>query len=426
MRAMGLLLSFWWMGFPIRRGFLLWACVALLTCADVLPAAEQSGLSTTGVIPPAKLIGIDKDGGLTLQSQDKKSSVAAQDLVVWGKFAESDRGPLVLLSDGSWLMANLVGLSADEYRFDSRLLGEITLARGSVRGILFRLPADKLLRDRVLDRLQSRADTHELLLLANGDELVGQTAQYKFDADSGRESLLFTVTGAPEASELLLSKVAALALDPVLIEEATPRGAHGLLGLRDGSRLVVTSITPQAKRTEFALASGLKLKFDQDSLENDVVAWQPLGRDVLFLSDLRTTGYKHIPFLTLARPYENDRTDLGSRLRQGGAVFSKGLGMTSTSRLAYDVPAGYRQFQAEVALDDIADDRGSVIFRVFTNSGEMSWKTAYESPVVRGGEAPRSIQIDLAGVQRLALIVDFAERGDEQDHPVWLNARLVK
>ena len=54
------------------------------------------------------------------------------------------------------------------------------------------------------------------------------------------------------------------------------------------------------------------------------------------------------------------------------------------------------------------------------------WTTAYESPIIRGGEPPTPISLDLKGASRLALIVEFADRGDELDHANWLNARLLK
>ena len=66
------------------------------------------------------------------------------------------------------------------------------------------------------------------------------------------------------------------------------------------------------------------------------------------------------------RPARAGRVDsnvLGTRLRTGGATFLQGLGMPSTSRVAYDV-SGYRKFEAEMAIDDAAGRNGSVIFKV--------------------------------------------------------------
>ena len=99
--------------------------------------------------------------------------------------------------------------------------------------------------------------------------------------------------------------------------------------------------------------------------------------------------------------------------------------MHTTSRLAYDV-SGYRKFEAELSLDESAGLRGSVIFKVVLQGNDNAWTTAYESPILRGGDPPLPISVELKGAARLALIVEFADRGDELDHANWLEARLIK
>jgi hypothetical protein len=54
------------------------------------------------------------------------------------------------------------------------------------------------------------------------------------------------------------------------------------------------------------------------------------------------------------------------------------------------------------------------------------WTPAYESPILRGGDPPLPISVDLKGAKRMALIVDFADRGDECDWANWLQSRLTK
>ena len=51
---------------------------------------------------------------------------------------------------------------------------------------------------------------------------------------------------------------------------------------------------------------------------------------------------------------------------------------------------------------------------------------AYRSDVIRGGQPPQQLSIDLAGTQGVTLTVDYADRGDELDYADWLDARLVK
>ena len=63
----------------------------------------------------------------------------------------------------------------------------------------------------------------------------------------------------------------------------------------------------------------------------------------------------------------------------------------------------------------------SVVVRVFADAEER-----YRSPIVRGGEAPLAISVDVSGAQRLSLVVDHADRGDQLDRADWLDARLIK
>jgi len=93
--------------------------------------------------------------------------------------------------------------------------------------------------------------------------------------------------------------------------------------------------------------------------------------------------------------------------------------------LAYDV-TGFRKFQAELAIDETAGLKGSVVFKVLLEGASGQWRTAYESPVLRGGDLPVAVSIDLKDASRIALLVDFADRGDECDYADWLQARLVR
>ncbi len=414
--------------FSCVRGslFALWA----MGCVLYAPAMAQdspplAGLAVDGPLATGALAGFTADGGVVIRGEEAKRTLAPDELVAWGTFRESTRGPLILLSDGSTLVADPIGLTRAEVRIDSRLLGEFVLSKHVVRGIVLRVPAAAPARDQLLQRVVQRRDAHDWLLLANGDELTGQIMGQRYDEQQRVELLTFTATGAKQPTELPLQRIAALAFDNVLVDDLAPRDTHFLAGLRDGSQLRVASVAERSGRWELTLAAGLKLRLEDESLSEDLIAWQPLGTKVAYLSDLRTTSYKHIPFLTIEWPYFADRNCLGGQLRVGDAVYPKGLGMHSTSRLAYTIPAGYRQFQAELALDAAADSRGSVIFRVFVAGDDGAWQAAYESPVVRGSDPPLPVRVDLNGARRLVLIVDFAERGDELDHADWLNARLV-
>ena len=170
------------------------------------------------------------------------------------------------------------------------------------------------------------------------------------------------------------------------------------------------------------LPGGLQLKTATDA----IVALQPLGGRVEYLSDLKPASYRHIPFLSLSWPYAADRSVLQGQLRASGKLYAKGLGMHSPARITYDLKGSYRRFQAELAIDDEAGQGGSVVFRVFVDDGSGAWQERATSETIRGGEPPVPISVDLAGAKRISLLVDYADRGDELDHADWLNARLVR
>ena len=100
-------------------------------------------------------------------------------------------------------------------------------------------------------------------------------------------------------------------------------------------------------------------------------------------------------------------------------------------RLGPDVAEGERlvvlvhDVGGDFTIDDAAEGRGSVTFGVYVlRDGKLS--EAYKSDIVRGGEAPQRVSVDVAGAQGMTLVVDYAERGDEMDRADWLDARLVK
>lgn len=119
---------------------------------------------------------------------------------------------------------------------------------------------------------------------------------------------------------------------------------------------------------------------------------QTLGGDAVYLSNLESSGYRHVPYLERTWDYGVDRSVGGGPLRESaGRHYLKGLGMHSTSRLSFAVPDGVRRFAASLAIDD-ADGRGSVTFRVFVDKEER-----YRSEIIRGGQPPVPMGIDVSG-----------------------------
>jgi hypothetical protein len=390
------------------------------------------------------LVGIDSEWNLKFQVGEKISVVPIRDLIYWGSYRDQESGPQILLTDGSVVRADLLELGPDTITIgDASGLGrclwdESTLPRTAVRGVLFHPPAAALERDKLIERVQIYAGLDDQLLLAGGETIDGRLQQGPrsgrfLPADQATNDVFqLTRKGVSAALEVPAGKVTAIFFggggNPILSSSAF----SARLGFSDGSLLNAAQVRLKASTVELTLACGgtVAAPLDQPTEEAPTlwrnITWvQPANERVAFLSDLKPIGYKHIPLLTLDWPYGVDRNVLGGRLRSSRAVYLNGVGMHPVSRLAYELDGKYQQFEAEIALDDSTRLQGSVVFKVLVEGEANQWKTAYESPIVRGGDKPQPIAVDVKGARRLALIVDYADHADELDHANWLMARLI-
>jgi len=354
----------------------------------------------------SELIAADAQWQLTF----KQRTLPAAELVRWGAFVEPPRGPILQLADGGLLVADVLRADKERLAADSLLFGQIDFPLESLAGVVFQLPAGRRQRDAMLDRVARATGDSDRLLLHNGDEITGVVTRI----ENGTVELDTKVGPI----QIETARIAAMIFNPQLKQTARPQGPRAWTGLSDGSRLIATGLTSDAKELRLTTA-GQTWATSPDQL----VALQPLGGRVTYLSDLEPAGYHHVPYLDLKWPDPGtDRNITGGRLWCDGRLYLKGLGLHSASRLTYTLDGSYTRFDAELGIDDSTEGRGSVRFRVFVDG-----KQKYTSPtVVRGGQSPESATVDITGAKRLDLIIDFADRADELDRADWLDARLVK
>lgn len=377
----------------------------------------------------------DSERGMVFASPGAPQ-VDGDPLVRWGGCREPVDGSSLVLIDGGVLQV-------EDWKLDGRFIelpetptGLWTAARwprSVVAGAVLQWPAERLERDRLLARLLASDSRQDEAWLDDGDRLQGELIWSEGRAESpdgatgeGRWSVRTSAGDVPAPRDRLV----ALAFGrrrplDALDRNSTDEPPVDWIGLRDGSRLAVRRCTAAGAERRLELTGGAGLAIDRATLMDELVWFEPFVKRVRRLSDLTPIGYKHVPFLAQAWPWMRDANVCGGRLRAGGRLYRKGIGMHSSSRLAYDLDGRYESLQAELAVDDLADGRGSVVFRVYLDVGAGAWKAAYESPVVRGGDPPAAMQVDLRAARRMALIVDFADRGDERDYADWLDARLV-
>jgi hypothetical protein len=128
--------------------------------------------------------------------------------------------------------------------------------------------------------------------------------------------------------------------------------------------------------------------------------------------------------LGLAWPHRRDLAVTGTPLRAGGRTWRRGLGVHAPSRLTWALDGGWGRLRGWVAVDDGVlrlASRGSVVFRVLVDG-----EARFESGVVRGGDAARAFDVDLAGARELTLEVDMDGDHFVADRADWLGLLLSR
>ncbi|NUQ61106.1 MAG: NPCBM/NEW2 domain-containing protein [Pirellulales bacterium] len=184
------------------------------------------------------------------------------------------------------------------------------------------------------------------------------------------------------------------------------------LGL-DGGALKWT--TPLGLEVSRALASVARIDFSQGK--------------ILYLSDLDPDSLHLVPYLGAIQqlPTRMDlyapRKDMnlnGGPLEVNGKIYPKGLALHSRTELVYRLPADFRRFKATAGIDDAVRPRGNVHLAV-RGDGRVLFESA-----VTGTDPPKPLDIDIAGVRRLSILVDFGADLDVADHLDLCDARIVK
>ncbi|MCH8923125.1 MAG: NPCBM/NEW2 domain-containing protein [Planctomycetes bacterium] len=197
------------------------------------------------------------------------------------------------------------------------------------------------------------------------------------------------------------------------------------ISLADGSKLAAKSIVLKEGKLNVDGTSGLTLN----------IPWSQIRRidftesNVVYLSDLDPQSSRWTPFIggakifaTLAKTASprKDAAIEGGPLRLGGKTYSKGLAVRSRTRLVYRLPNGFTRLKATAGIDDAVRPGGNVELTLLADGKEILKTT------ITGEDHPLSISLDVRGVVRLTILVDFGKDQDVADHLDLAEARLTK
>ena len=183
------------------------------------------------------------------------------------------------------------------------------------------------------------------------------------------------------------------------------------------------------------------------SLEDDVLKWKtPLGLEavapletvvridysrgkVVYLSEMEPEAVDWTPYFGPADNIQSlakflwprrDRSLDSGPLRLDGRSYEKGLAIHSRTRLTYRLGGDFRRFKATAGIDDSVRPAGHVRL-VIHGDGRLLVETD-----VAGTDLPKPLDLDVSGVRRLVILVDFGENLDTADHLDLCEARVEK
>jgi len=124
--------------------------------------------------------------------------------------------------------------------------------------------------------------------------------------------------------------------------------------------------------------------------------------------------------LSQARQLQKNIGLTGNPLSLDGKTYKKGVAMQSKSRVAWRLQDKFSRLKATVGIDDAVRPGGNLIFRIFGDN-----KMLHESQIT-GQEQAKALDLDITGVQRIIIEVDYGEALNIADHLNLVNLRLVK
>ncbi len=150
---------------------------------------------------------------------------------------------------------------------------------------------------------------------------------------------------------------------------------------------------------------------------------------IVYLSDLKPESVRWTPFFGTAAnlpslkafyaPRE-DRALAPKPLKVGGKEYSKGLALHSRTEVVYRLPRAFRRLEAVVGIDDSVRPSGDV--RLVIRGDD---KVLFEGDVA-GSDEPKPLDLDIAGVRRISILVDFGKDLDVGDHLDLCEARVIQ
>jgi hypothetical protein len=370
--------------------------------------------------------GVSPDGAVVLDQDGRRKEVPPGELMLlrWAappvsppvetrptasRPAPASQPAAVFLTDGNHLQGTVIGGDARHIVFKTALVPELTLPLDRVAAVRLMPREHPAAAEAFSKALAARDPAEDTLLIVRDDRVTALKGVTESLAPSGG-SFKWRQRRVPIRADNAYGIIFAAG-----VQKPAPQPA--MATLIDGSTWAGRLVGGDAKSVSIELAGGLKVPLPVKQISE--IRFR--SDRVLFLSDLEPAEYVFEPFSTTRWPYRRDRSVANRLMRIGDQSFDRGIGMHSKSTLTYDLPGEFSRLAAVIGIDAGAAPLGNAVFRVTADGKEV-----FNSGPVTGRDAPRPINVSVAGAKRVQLIVDFGEDLDIGDQADWGNVRLVK
>jgi hypothetical protein len=372
------------------------------------------GLLVDGRMVAGRIVSLGPGAILLASAEGAEHELALDRLIKLSREVPASSPPSdrshVLLPEGDCLMRVAVGSSTDtSLQVQSDELGKLVLPLDALLGLIMAPPGQSDELDALWDRVRLDPRAAEVVWMTNGDRL---SCGFLGLSD---KKIKIQVEGKP--LEIDRTGILAVGFDPALVRYPRPRTDFLELTLTDGTRLGVEGARIDEGNVQATTRFGQSIRFALSAL----VGVHSRSRSVVYLSERKPAQVRYAAYVGPTRDYRIDRTVDGHLMQVAGQTYDRGIGTQSRTLLAYAIEPGDRRFQALVGVDERAGPLGSVVFRVLVDGAER-----LKTPPLTDRDAPRSIDVDLAGGKYLILATEFGERGNVRDLADWVEARIIR
>lgn len=395
----------------------------MLSAALAAAANDVEVQTLEGQVASGRLVALSAEG-LALETSTGRTTLPIDSLATLGRRGEEDPE---LKKAALWLqLADQSTLPGTQFNVKGKT-AKITLLAGravelptkAVRWVRFSGSVDRdgKLAEQWTEITKTQAAGDLLVIRRSGSLDYLEGVQHDVDA----ESCHF------EADDEVLKVNRARVEGIVYFHPRQPVLKEPLASLSclDGSRLTLSAVALDAETLNLTLLDGTTMTLPLA----EVARIDFSSGKIAYLSDLDPDSASFTPYLgfqeelAAMNEYYRFRRDVGfeqTPLRLDGTAYAKGLSLRSRTLLSYKLPAAYRTFKATVGIDDSTRETGIVRMEI-KGDGRVLWQGD-----VRGSDPPRELSLEIAGVKRFDILVDYGEDQDIGDRLNLADARVTK